>query len=304
MAFESLEDVSKSLFERCIRSYRGIIINSDAGYCGTSSTKPVIHASCSLFQSLSNVCYVNNNYIFKYLYSGLFSETQLQQMWQLLQNIQVVDLPTCIKKAQLKTLQRLYYADDMRIHAKRLVHVCVFCAYKQSTNVVKRKAKNGKISKLYCKCRLDSNTQQLLCVHCNIPSIIAVNILGRLLHIGNTAYVLGVCCGEIIEYTGSGYEFTNVCGPQCTSFSSPSATPSIARSCQMCKQKNNLHHLAVLDIPERKMAQHYFCYRHFIPNHLSRSIMDKRELELVLSNMQASGSLAQHHPRRQNMSTR
>lgn len=313
--FEDLESVAKSLFERCIRSYRGIIINNESNSSGNhlipytttaassgenanaSSTVTksslIVPASRQLFDVLCRTCTVNNIYVFKYVYADTLSEAQLGSVWHLLQNIKVYDLPMCIHDAQLQTLQRLHYADHLRIKALSVMHICVFCAYRQSMNIVKRKPTSGKLSQLHCKCRLDSNTNELLCVHCNIPSIIAVQVLGKLVRVGNTSYVISVCCGEIIEYSGSGYEFTH---GSCLHHHQnqqigkhvPRSVDVEQRYCTMCRQKHNLHCLSVLDIPQRKMTQHFFCHRHMIPQHLKRTIMDRRELDLVIGNMQCN----------------
>lgn len=323
-AFEELESVAKSLFERCIRSYRGIIISNESknssgastysigsivkssdsdqtkkGCHGMMSSKSnsVIRPSTALFNTLCKTCMVKNIYVFKYMYSDMFTESQLCNTWHLLQNIKVYDLPTCIQDAQLKTLQRLHYADHLRINALCMMHICIFCAYRQSMNIVKRKANSGKLSQFHCKCRLKSNTDELLCVYCNIPSVIPVQLLGKLLRVGNFSYVIAVCCGEIIEYTGSGYEFMHhSCHHRSHSDwqkkynisnnNSMDVIPVSNRYCMMCRQKHNLHSLSVLDIPQRKMTQYFFCHRHMIPQHLRRTIMDKRELDLVIGNMQ------------------
>lgn len=57
---------------------------------------------------------------------------------------------------------------------------------------------------------------EYICAHCNISSILNIDILGRVAHVGDQKIILSLCCASLIYYKGTGHELSTVCGPQCT----------------------------------------------------------------------------------------
>ena len=48
-----------------------------------------------------------------------------------------------------------------------------------------------------------------------IPSVVRINMVGRILTLNDTAFVMTCCCASIVEYSGTGLEFHPVCGAHC-----------------------------------------------------------------------------------------
>jgi hypothetical protein len=76
-----------------------------------------------------------------------------------------------------------------------------------------------------------------LCVACGsrIPSVVRINMVGRIMTLSDTAFVMTCCCASIVEYSGTGLEFHPVCGAHCEKASAgrpkvsaafPKATPT------------------------------------------------------------------------------
>ena len=118
-------------------------------------------------------------------------------------------LPTCVRLAQEAALLRVYGLDTQRIDSARWVHVSLFCALRSG---------DGRAGHPYlssAKFRHDCETGETLCCSCNLPSVLRVNLVGRVMVLNGSAFVLSCCCSSIVEYTGTGWEFHTVCGGHC-----------------------------------------------------------------------------------------
>ena len=220
--------------------------------------------------------------------TGIIPAHLMDSVWAIMQNMQVSALPDCIKEMQYKAICRTHFKDQARIRARRLVHVCIFCAFKQGTTSCRKRSDKSKNALYYTKFRIDCQTNTLLCVACNTPSVIAINLLGRILRLGRMLLVLSTCCGTIIRYNGSGHEFAGKCCEYCTPCVANTGGKKTSRSnCSVCEQRGAQQTLRVLDVPARAIVACTLCGRHRIPDHLSQTIFDHRELNVVLGKRRA-----------------
>ena len=205
---QALEPVAHSLFERCTRSYRGVIINvTPAARDTTERLKGVrIDPSITLFNILDHIHVTRSHYVFHAAHRDILDENQINCAWYISNNIGVFTLPECVRHAQLAALNRAYFMDKARIKARYKLHLCVFCALRYACSA-RSKSKTSMAAVTHGKLRRDCQSGTLLCAQCNIASIVEINLLGRFLRIGSEYFTLSSCCGSIIRYTGSGLEF-------------------------------------------------------------------------------------------------
>ena len=226
-------------------------------------------------------------YLFDAMHTTTIPAQHMNTVWCLINNISVVNLPCTIRNLQLAALERAFYMDTDRIEARQWIHLCVFCAYKSCSTQHAQRTRPMYTSKM----RFDCVSGAFVCSSCNIPSILDINILGRVVRIGDVPFTLSCCCASIVEYRGAGSEFETACGQHCASAavsrfksSSRAPPPRVTRlRCAICAQHGAVQTIQVLDVPTRSMQSLSFCCRHRIPDHLQSTIYDTRELMAVIS---------------------
>ena len=102
------------------------------------------------------------------------------------------------------------------LHSEMQTHICLclllyqkkyhqVCAEHSSsfylTNIISTHRGQLQCAKIRMDC---TEKGRLLCANCNIPSILEIDILGRVAHIGDQKLVLSLCCASIIYYKGTG----------------------------------------------------------------------------------------------------
>ena len=290
-AFVVLDNVARSLFERCTRSYRGAIVNTDQQRRMQVQKRIQIGALVSeeVFQMLSNAHMTRTQYVFQAIHQGVIPVHMMDAIWGILQNVQTSELPFCVQERQYQAICRANFMDQAVIRTRQLVHICVFCAFKHGTSSCRKRTDKPNTVLNWTKFRIDCQTQSLLCVACNSPSVIAINLLGRVLRLGRTLLVLSACCGTVIRYTGSGLEFSETCGPQCsTQPIAPASKKTCRAMCKVCNQRGVQQTIHVLDVPTRSIVSHVLCGRHRIPDHLGHTVYDSRELAAVQNTLAAT----------------
>lgn len=104
------------------------------------------------------------------------------------------------------------FQDTICIERCRRIHVCVYCATKR--NITGGQLQCAKL-RMDCTQSTKREERQYICAHCDIPSILHIDMLGRIAHIGDQKILLSLCCASLVYYRGSGHEFDTECGPQC-----------------------------------------------------------------------------------------
>ena len=171
------------------------------------------------------------------------------------------------------------------MQARQWAHICAFCALKHT----RQNGVSGYGLLNASKMRYDCVSRQLVCSSCNINSILAVNLLGKIIRVGDTPFILSCCCASIIVYKGAGTEFSSTCGPHCTQPTPPRgkgrtiAVRVVAPRCAMCAQHGTVQQIEILDVATRSIQRVALCARHRVPDHLLRTTYDMRELSVVMA---------------------
>ena len=192
--------------------------------------------------------------------------------------------------------------DTICIERCRRIHICLYCA-------TKRNITGGQLqcAKLRMDCTQPNKESQYICAHCNIASILQIDMLGRIAHIGDQKLLLSLCCASLIYYKGSGHEFNTQCGPQCarenqfsksrgggsnsnnntsmnkrSSSSSSQATLQVPSLCFVCKQKNTIHSFQLLHAATRARLQYQLCSKHNLNVEIVKQLDDEYDLVQAL----------------------
>lgn len=279
--------------------------------------------------SLATVYRAPNQYVFNSVHKGLLPEPLMEAYWHLTQCITVHALPFAIRQGQYAALARRYpqvfslfdslfldtgliaiddddVQDTICIERCKCIHVCLFCA-------MRRNVTGAQCAKLRVDCT-QSSASHYICKHCNIPSILQIDMLGRIVHIGDQKVLLSLCCATPIYYHGTGHEFDTVCGAQCVrenqfskaksggvskagqvqrsnagskigtqAFVKRSSEPEATRGgCFVCKQRNTVHSFQLLHAATRSMRMYYLCNKHNLNPEIIKQIDDEYDLVLAL----------------------
>jgi hypothetical protein len=307
-----MEKSAHSFFERCTRAYRGIITNHSSSFSSLEILrKRGLSPSIEFLSHLKRIHIAQSQYIFELVHKDLqIPADYIEMFWHLTQCITVQSLPDVIRARQYQALCRRYPEDSICIERCRRIYVCVYCSIRR--NITGGQQQCAKIRK---DC---TNNGILLCANCNIPSILNLDILGRIAIVGDQKILLSCCCASLIYYKGSGYEYNIVCGEQCArqnQFSkgkfpcSSSSLPTTIRHtttrgktaqclsdsmgrygggakrsaanrphCYICRQKNVVHTFELLDVAARGLVQYHLCSKHNLSSDLVNCLGDEQDL--------------------------
>jgi hypothetical protein len=223
-AMIQMEKSAHSFFERCTRAYRGIITNHNSVFSSLEILrKRSLTPNISFIACLRNIYIAQSQYIFELVHKDLIPHEYIEIFWHITQCIAVHSLPLTIKKRQFQALCKKYPEDSICIARCRKIYVCVYCS-------IKRNITGGQLQ--CAKIRKDcTNDGVLLCANCNVQSILELDILGRIAHVGDQKILLSSCCASLIYYKGNGREYDTECGEQCcrqNQFSKGRSSPSTA----------------------------------------------------------------------------
>jgi hypothetical protein len=282
-----MEKSAHSFFERCTRAYRGIITNHTSVFSSLELLrKRSLTPSPQFISHLKGIYNAQSQYIFELVHKDLIPQEFIESFWHLTQCIAVHPLPVAIRERQYQALCRKYPEDSICIERCRKVYVCIYCSIKR--NITGGQLQCAKIRK---DCTATDGT--LLCANCNVPSILVLDILGRVANVGDQKIILSSCCASLIYFKGSGREYDTVCGEQCArqnQFSKGRASRvqqneqwkkhSTKRPhCYVCSQKNIVHTFELLNVEERRLVRFHLCSKHNLSNDLIDNLGD--ELDLV-----------------------
>ena len=299
-AMIKMEKNAHSFFERCTRAYRGIITNLNASFSNLEILRKRNLTPCKTFlHHLEKIYSTQSQYIFELVHSDVVPQEYIDTFWHITQCITVRSLPATIRDRQYKALCKKYPEDTICIERCRRIYVCLYCS-------IKRNITGGQLqcSKIRKDC---TNEGVLLCVNCNIPSILDMDILGRIANVGDQKILLSSCCASLIYYKGSGLEYNTICGEQCArhnqfSKGRSSCTTHLAKKkaknqksslsllkrdlikpfCFVCHQKNIVHSFDLLDVPSRTMCQFHLCSKHNLSADLVENMGDLNDLVKTL----------------------
>jgi hypothetical protein len=200
-----LEKISHSYFERCTRAYRGIIIGDLVTCKHVDLAKKMLNENIlkSIGFILMNTYHASNQHVFELIHQGILPQEQIAFAWHLTKIIKVHNLPSCIFEKQLIAMAKRYGGDTICMNKCRVLHICVVCA-------MKRNGAHG------MRLRHDCQNGELLCVNCGQGTVLSIDVLGKIVCIGNDNIIMSSCCGIFIHYGGTGHDFSTTCGVQCS----------------------------------------------------------------------------------------
>ena len=268
-----LERTSHSFYERSTRAYRGIIIGSVHVVRSLDIARrlvPTLPKGMTLVSLLDCVYATGNQGLFDTVHASSLDANTRELAWHLTQMIQARPLPACVAARQSAALMRRY-GDTGRTRQCRMLHLCVQC-------VIRRGTATG------IRLRHDCITNELACMTCGAGTVLAIDMVGRLVHIAGEHLLLSSCCGTFIFYHGTGFEFVTACGPQCVpqhqlfrkrdrtmAASSPSvvATPASSSACLICGVRASIaQSFSLLEPRRREMVSCVTCAKHMVPAHI------------------------------------
>ena len=268
----TLEKLAHSYFERCTRSYRGIITST----FGSVPRGRLSLTSAALSAVLDRVYSTKNQVLFASLHRDVLPPEMLEAAWHVTQAVQVQLLPAAILRRQYACLSRKC---AFNIGSSRYLHLCAMCVLQRP----------GAVMTL----RLDCETSRFICTHadCGTHSVLRVDMLGRLVTVGQQTVLLSCCCGCPVLYRGSGSEFATECGAHCqVKFNGVQRrAPAEAQQqqvkplgCHICQQTVVAQQLDVLDVRLRQIVQRRLCGRHQLSEALAERVLDTVSFEKTL----------------------
>ena len=289
-----LERMAHSYFERCTRAYRGIIIGHmptlrNIDHARRLAKDPRVFPHIYPYLD-SAVHAASTQSIFELTHASTVPAHLMDILWYITQIISLHQLPVCVAQKQLYALSGRYHGDTTCIARCRLLHVCIQC-------VIRKGNAQG------MQLRHDCDTNEHVCVQCGPGSVLVLDMLGRIATIGSDVLILSSCCGSFIHYSGTGKEFSTVCGAQCLhnvlltkrgerkQWAHPHIPPL---PCIMCRQRNTVQTFHLLDVDTRTVIPSSVCSRHRVPAHVLKTIKDKKALELFFKIQKATAS-SKHH---------
>jgi hypothetical protein len=292
-----LERTSHSFYERSTRAYRGIIIGAARPVRSIDVARRLLPGVLQLAKEgkgtgaggladqLERVFATGTNpTLFELVHTPRFANAQLRDLlWHVTQLLQVHALPACIALRQHEALKRRY-GDSVRTRQCRMLHLCVQCVIRKGTATGIR-------------LRHDCMTNALACRVCGPGTVVAIDMVGRMVQVVNEFLLLSSCCGMFIFYHGSGFEFMDTCGIQCasshqlfrkrerntttvaTTTMASSTTASACCSCLICGVRASITQtFRLLDPPRREMRPYAMCSKHMVPAHILSHAYTREDL--------------------------
>eukprot|EP00960_Hanusia_phi_P063431 765487-Hanusia_phi.AAC.3 len=172
----------------------------------------------------------------------------------------VYPLPCNLVARQAEMLLDRFGDDHAQFTNVMKVHICLRCCNKIAEGSV-----NAKL-------RLCMDTGSLVCTGCGVPdTVVAVNMLGKVLVIQSAAYYLCPACGLCRRWAFDGTEFTCV---SCRHTSKPAPRRSRSRRCLRCSKANNLERATLLLPSLSVRVQVSLCSKHTLPAHIMKYVVD------------------------------
>lgn len=194
------------MFDRNFRSSRGLwspktkilsnLLSPGPSLCNTKRkvSGPVIIRNITTIRKMP---YTQNFHLIEaFCRRQQMSLSDIPSIWDVMQNLQIYELSSCITEQQLNTLHRLFTANSIQVYRRSRLLVCVACV----------------MCNVFATFRYDTRHKVSVCNRCEkSETVIDIDMIGRVVYIFKTPFVLTVCCGQIVLYSGNGSEFTESC---------------------------------------------------------------------------------------------
>jgi hypothetical protein len=156
-------------------------------------------------------------------------------------SVAVYQLPSPLYNKQIAALQAIYKTNSLRAIYTTRCSVCLLCGLNHE--------------RLDDKMRIHDN-DSIFCSGCNSSTyVITINTLGVLLNIRGLVLFWCPCCGIVHKWLGTGFDCTS-----CT-YTRKSVAPHV-KECLMCKKRNSIQDVEVLNADLGFMSTLTLCYKH------------------------------------------
>jgi hypothetical protein len=112
-------------------------------------------------------------------------------------------LPPNLTQLQFSALSARMRVCERSALSGSVIYVCISCVMANQQTICRK----GKAFPTRGQCKLDLDSESLICSVCQSHSIISINTLGRIISIRNYRFYLTPCCCTVQIYTGRGDEF-------------------------------------------------------------------------------------------------
>jgi hypothetical protein len=188
--------------------------------------------------------------------------------------LHIHQLPPNLAKLQLSALSARMRVCERSALSGSVLYVCIACVMANQQTICRK----GRAFPTRGQCKLDLDSNSLLCSVCQSNSIISVNTFGRIISLRNHRFYLTPCCCTVQIYTGRGDEF-QITPETCTHKQVKTSTKTTKKRCELCSN---------IALPEPHISvdhltgeQHYtyLCQRHTPHSDTLKHVTNWRQLQ-------------------------
>jgi hypothetical protein len=184
---------------------------------------------------------------------------KLEHAVALQRTIHAKPLPQNLTQIQIKALAHSIRKCERSALSGSILYACIQCIM-AGQQAIHRK---GKTFPTRGQCKLDLDTEDLICSVCHNHSIISISALGRIISIKNHQFYLAPCCCSVQPYTGRGDEFQLQNPPQpCPHKPVRPPSKTTKRRCELCTNIALVDAHQAVDHLTAESHTTYLCQRH------------------------------------------
>ena len=144
--------------------------------------------------------------------------------------VHIHQLPPNLTDIQLRALSSRMKLCERSALSCSVLYVCISCIMANQQTICRK----GRAFPTRGQCKLDLDTDTLLCSVCQSHSIISVSTLGRIISLRNYRFYLAPCCSTVQIYTGRGDEFQALTDSPCSHKQAKAPPKTAKRRCEIC----------------------------------------------------------------------
>ena len=190
--------------------------------------------------------------------------------------IHIKPLPKNLTDIQIAALSVHMRKCEQSAISGSVLYACMQCimAGQQSIN------RKGRIFPTRGQCKLDLNTNSLICSVCQNHSIISISALGRIISIKHSQFYLAPCCCTVQPYTANGDEFNQfLFNAPCHHRPCKAPPKNTKRRCELCSNIALGQPHEAVDHLTGEPHSVYLCQRHTPHADALRFVSNWRMLE-------------------------
>ena len=199
-------------------------------------------------------------------------DLKFEQAVALQRAIHVKPLPPNLTQIQIRALSSRVRVCERSALSGCILYTCIQCIM-GGQQAINRK---GKTFPTRGQCKLDLDSDDLICSICHHHSVLSVNALGRIISMKNHQFYLAPCCCTVQPYTGRGDEFQ---GQACHHKPTRPASKNTKRRCELCTNIALIEPHEAVDHLTGEPHTTYLCQRHTPHADALRHVVNWRQLQ-------------------------